>query len=422
MASEPRISSEGEPRVSEEPSTRFSPQNHHASESTSTLELDTAVYPTGAEEIRHEMRIEPRIQDQERPNIALGSPYEPSLLNTLVSAGLLFTVIMGSAWGFGKSSDGAGLVYCFLFGEGGAHLMSQSCTIALFCWGLCATMSSLLRLESERREIHTLKQEKLRVPQTPLGLRFYHETVSGLARVRSYLECRAVIEESRERLIERLESESRGSAAAMWLIPLSGFLGTVIGMSLTIGRFDELFASASGEAVKLIGLSDLAPAIQGLSTAFDTTLLALALVIPLKLTMVAQERRGGRLVNELESSLGEPLLIARLSQADHLEDDSSELALQKKLATLTEQSAAINRSLLETSQYLAELRAELTAHPALKLDRPDASSQKVQEESLALLRDLALHQAKLGEQVIALKESAEAPLVIQRAPLSSRES
>lgn len=71
----------------------------------------------------------------------------------------------------------------------------------------------------------------------------------------------------------------------LWAIPILGFIGTVIGLSEAIGHFTGVLTSSSD-------MSELTPALKdvtaGLSTAFETTLVALvaALALQLFLTFV----------------------------------------------------------------------------------------------------------------------------------------
>ncbi len=71
----------------------------------------------------------------------------------------------------------------------------------------------------------------------------------------------------------------------IWCIPVLGFIGTVLGLGQAIGEFSGVLADAQD-------LSQIKPALQrvttGLSTAFDTTMLALtaALVMQMLLTVV----------------------------------------------------------------------------------------------------------------------------------------
>lgn len=60
---------------------------------------------------------------------------------------------------------------------------------------------------------------------------------------------------------------------AIWLLPLLGFIGTVIGISSAIGQLGQVFADTNREAA-------LVEVLSALRFAFDTTFVGLALVIP----------------------------------------------------------------------------------------------------------------------------------------------
>ena len=66
----------------------------------------------------------------------------------------------------------------------------------------------------------------------------------------------------------------------LWAIPILGFIGTVIGLSSAIGHFAGVLTASSD-------VSELTPALKdvtaGLSTAFETTLVALAVALSLQL-------------------------------------------------------------------------------------------------------------------------------------------
>ena len=66
----------------------------------------------------------------------------------------------------------------------------------------------------------------------------------------------------------------------LWAIPLTGFIGTVIGMSQAVGSFDVVLSNADN----VDGLKDgLVQVTGGLGTAFDTTFLALVSSVILSL-------------------------------------------------------------------------------------------------------------------------------------------
>ncbi|MGQ9823070.1 MAG: MotA/TolQ/ExbB proton channel family protein [Thermogutta sp.] len=70
----------------------------------------------------------------------------------------------------------------------------------------------------------------------------------------------------------------------VWAIPVLGFIGTVLGLSQSIGAFSHVLSGGGGDLASLTnGLRDVTA---GLGTAFDTTLVALiaALVIQIGVT------------------------------------------------------------------------------------------------------------------------------------------
>lgn len=71
-------------------------------------------------------------------------------------------------------------------------------------------------------------------------------------------------------------------AGFLWAIPILGFIGTVLGLSIAIGEFGSVM-SASGKADAL--LPALKQVTAGLGLAFDTTLEALAAALTIQLTI-----------------------------------------------------------------------------------------------------------------------------------------
>ena len=69
----------------------------------------------------------------------------------------------------------------------------------------------------------------------------------------------------------------------LWAIPILGFIGTVLGLSIAIGEFGAVMASGNA------GADGLLPALRqvtaGLAIAFDTTLVALVFALLIQLTM-----------------------------------------------------------------------------------------------------------------------------------------
>ena len=78
----------------------------------------------------------------------------------------------------------------------------------------------------------------------------------------------------------------------VWAIPILGFIGTVWGISNGIAHFSDAMTSTSSVTDVSSMLKDNLPLVtNSLATAFDTTLLALLLSVPLMMTMIWLEKR-----------------------------------------------------------------------------------------------------------------------------------
>ena len=77
----------------------------------------------------------------------------------------------------------------------------------------------------------------------------------------------------------------------VWALPIIGFTGTVWGIGLSISFFsDTMSASQSGASVSSMLQQNIPLVTKGLSTAFDTTLLALVLSLPATGLLIMTER------------------------------------------------------------------------------------------------------------------------------------
>lgn len=74
----------------------------------------------------------------------------------------------------------------------------------------------------------------------------------------------------------------------VWAIPVLGFIGTVLGLSLAIGRFTQTLQAAGD--LELIRAS-LQGVTGGLATAFESTLVALTFTLILQLVITFQQKR-----------------------------------------------------------------------------------------------------------------------------------
>jgi biopolymer transport protein ExbB/TolQ len=84
----------------------------------------------------------------------------------------------------------------------------------------------------------------------------------------------------------------------IWAIPVFGFIGTVTGLAQAINGFGQTLQLASDlESIK----QSMTLVIQGLSTAFDTTFIALVAAVILQILVTFQKRREIRFLDECDS-------------------------------------------------------------------------------------------------------------------------
>jgi biopolymer transport protein ExbB/TolQ len=81
----------------------------------------------------------------------------------------------------------------------------------------------------------------------------------------------------------------------VWAIPVLGFIGTVLGLSLGIGRFTQTLQAAGNlEQIR----SSLQGVTSGLATAFESTLVALTFTLILQLAITFQQKREMTFLDE----------------------------------------------------------------------------------------------------------------------------
>ena len=98
----------------------------------------------------------------------------------------------------------------------------------------------------------------------------------------------------------------------VWAIPLLGFIGTVIGISLAVSDFSGVLAEAGDvENIK----TSIGNVTDGLAVAFDTTLLALFLSVVIMIPLVLVERYESSLLMAIDIFISDKLL-PRLSNKD----------------------------------------------------------------------------------------------------------
>ena len=119
--------------------------------------------------------------------------------------------------------------------------------------------------------------------ESPKDFLLYRRVVQTLAHLRNLgqvAEADALFRSQAERDENLSETSYALINGFLWAIPILGFIGTVLGLSAAIASFTSVL-TASGE------VSELTPALKqvtaGLSTAFETTFLALSVALTLQI-------------------------------------------------------------------------------------------------------------------------------------------
>ncbi len=203
-----------------------------------------------------------------------------------------------------------------------------------------------------------------------------------------------VAETQLDRAYDRIESEYKALTAVMWLLPLTGFLGTVFGMAQAIEGMEGVIASGGAD------LMALTPTVNGLSIAFDTTLLALVLVLPLKLVEVGLEARDRRLLDAIDATVGAGL-VGHLDLGTLAQQTPEERALDR----VNESVERMERNLRRVDEALGRVATRMAEAAAFT----DGLGEIV-EAARATRRALPEVQGELRK----LREQGDAPLTVVR--------
>ncbi|MBQ9372696.1 MAG: MotA/TolQ/ExbB proton channel family protein [Thermoguttaceae bacterium] len=129
-------------------------------------------------------------------------------------------------------------------------------------------------------EVANIIAENAESPKDFIVYRRIIQTLSNLRNFGQVADADAIFRSQAEQDENLSESTYSLVTGFLWAIPILGFIGTVIGLSSAIGHFAGVL-TASNDA------TELTPALKevtaGLSTAFETTLVALAVALGLQL-------------------------------------------------------------------------------------------------------------------------------------------
>lgn len=95
----------------------------------------------------------------------------------------------------------------------------------------------------------------------------------------------------------RMESSYTVVRGLIWAVPVLGFIGTILGLTMAIGEFQGVLDASGGEKMTLV--KELGEVIAGLQTAFVTTGEGLVAALALQLGMVLVRRADENLLDDV---------------------------------------------------------------------------------------------------------------------------
>jgi biopolymer transport protein ExbB/TolQ len=256
------------------------------------------------------------------------------------------------------------------------HPVSIAATV-LFCFGIAVLISKWFAVLAQSNQLSAIRDRDLR-PPTPNdspAARWMQQHDAGYV-ARSWLDeiNRLPIETRNSHLVRRLmelltrqsqrgtakhladdlrELSARDADAAhdslglvriiVWAIPMLGFLGTVIGITQTLGGLDFSNGAAAVENLK-----------SGLYVAFDTTALGLVLSVVAIFVQFPVERKEQRLLAEIDARVGH--LVSACLPSDETSDNQTALiadlcqGVQAAVAESLENQASLWRATIDEAQ------------------------------------------------------------------------
>ena len=210
----------------------------------------------------------------------------PGLMLTLLTGVVLSAgTLLGLDW-LGQTLEGSQTITRRFLDRG----IIPPTTLLFFYWGM-------LILIGKWWNVFYLKSSLQRWVADP-----QREVSTHIDRIRSLSDDSTKLEERLLFLWRRHEESFTVPRYIGWVVPVLGFIGTVLGISLAAEGIRQLIGSESG----LGGLTtELGSAISPLGIAFDTTLIALSLSVLLMLVLTLVQRSEERTLNTLERHLRE---------------------------------------------------------------------------------------------------------------------
>ena len=192
----------------------------------------------------------------------------------------------------------------------------------------------------------------------------------------------------------------------IWAIPILGFIGTVQGLGDAVGGF----ASGLGATEDVSALKDsLGKITTGLGVAFDTTLIALIMAIPLMFLMSSMQKAEEDVLNSIDEFCTENLL-KRLNELrnDLTTDEGKQDMIAQMIAALGQLFEQQQLRAEEWSTKLETLGEAISKQVAEGWKGTQEGLQKQYEEHIKAVR--TLNEETAGKSIGVLKEITEVQL------------
>jgi len=137
--------------------------------------------------------------------------------------------------------------------------------------------------------------------------------LSNLGNIGEVRDVGAVLESQADSDASSVDSSYTVIRSLIWTIPILGFIGTVVGLSQAIGSFTGVLNQAGSDSASI--KSKLGPVVEGLATAFETTLVALLAAVCIQLLSTWVYKREESLLDAITDFTNEHIL-SRLKLTD----------------------------------------------------------------------------------------------------------
>jgi len=187
---------------------------------------------------------------------------------------------------------------------------------ALFFWGIAILILKRVSLNKQRgalrlsiipqdpgfvltsetaKHVLTRLGKSLDSPDQFLLLRRIRISISNLNNIGQVSDVSEILRAESDEDVARAENSFTLIDSFIWAVPVLGFIGTAIGLSLAIGDFGAVLAGANDlSSIK----TSLGAVTSGLGTAFETTLVGLFLALFLQMLASIQEDDESRFLND----------------------------------------------------------------------------------------------------------------------------